>query len=651
MGQGQDKIAKTLVELQPTAIIELFLIYFNYKNSPDSFFAFHGGSIFQNPITWQGVEYLPIPVETEGFEVNANGRIARPKIKISNKDYIVTDILNQFEDLQFAKLVRKRTFTKYLDNINFVDGNPWGDPDSSAELSNDTFIVSQKTAENKLFVEFELTSQLDIDGLDLNKRKIFSNYCSFTYRGDGCYYKGRPLTNNKNENISPNPRSLAALENGDPTESFDWIPNFKYLRGDIVVVEDKSHSLYYSPNQFPNNTFNQNDNTYLKYYYVAKGDHVSSLQNGPNSINRDTFWWKDECIKTLNACKKRFNTDVFTKTETGQVIMTDHYLNFQKSNVPMGNYLRLSQHPFLNSFFNTGFYTGDFTIAMWISMSGKPSVTAGRYGLFTNANYLTQQDTEGIHCLNYYLSNQANNLRLVQSHSIKSSSIRTQNLELSTDLAIDNSYQLLIFESNKPREAGGYIQLSLNNQFTGKITLGNGESFTFAEPSYGNYATGLFSICDNNIWKSSSSTFNHITPIKFHGLAIWSRNLNTAEKLWLGRDDTEPNANKEVAEVRAPREITEIPLLHQALKENNLELWMDNGTPSYGSNTQILQAERFKPGQQWDHVTLKITGAPVDLAEFKNNTGKYEYVYSKTPNNWLPFGGYPGTYKFAYGEV
>ena len=29
MGQGQDKIASSLIDLQPTAIVELFQLYFN----------------------------------------------------------------------------------------------------------------------------------------------------------------------------------------------------------------------------------------------------------------------------------------------------------------------------------------------------------------------------------------------------------------------------------------------------------------------------------------------------------------------------------------------------------------------------------------------------------------------------------------------
>jgi len=68
MGQGQDKVALSLLDLQPTAIVELFLLYFNSVDKENVFIAFHGGSVFSENIKWQGVEYLPIPVESEGFE-------------------------------------------------------------------------------------------------------------------------------------------------------------------------------------------------------------------------------------------------------------------------------------------------------------------------------------------------------------------------------------------------------------------------------------------------------------------------------------------------------------------------------------------------------------------------------------------------------
>jgi lambda family phage minor tail protein L len=114
MGQGQDKIASSLMDLQPTAIVELFQLYFNPIDKPDAAIYFHGGAIFQKSIKWQNQEYMPLPVESEGFEVTANGQLPRPKIRISNKDYYMTQLLLNNSDFQFGKLIRKRTFVKYL---------------------------------------------------------------------------------------------------------------------------------------------------------------------------------------------------------------------------------------------------------------------------------------------------------------------------------------------------------------------------------------------------------------------------------------------------------------------------------------------------------------------------------------------------------
>jgi lambda family phage minor tail protein L len=663
MGQGQDKIARSLVELEPTAIVELFLVYFNYKDDPNSFFAFHGGSVFQNPIIWQGTEYLPLPVETEGFEVNANGRIARPKIKISNKDYIITDLLKGFEDLQFSRLVRKRTFVKYLDNANFADGNPWGQSDSSAELSNDTFVLSQKTAENKLYVEFELTSQLDIDGWDLNNRKIFSTYCGFTYRGDGCGYDGLPLTDNQNNTLSPNARSIGALQNGDPNESFEWLNYFYYRKGDIVVVEDKSYPLNYFITEVPNNILPNDNGNYLKTYYVAKADHLSSLSNSPMSVNRDTNWTKDECIKTLNACKKRFNSESYTKYYTGELKYYDNYVDFTTKipNENTGINLQLVNTTQLNDFFNTGFYKDDFTIAMWISMPRKPARTNYPYSLFTNANPATQAGTEGANALNYYLWNGSDgNLSLGQLVRIRKSdgTLRMNGTSPSHWpsaglITADNSYQLLLFECKNPTKAGGYVELSINNNPPGgRLTLGAGEQFTFARSDFSSFATGLFRINSNNIWGAGYNQSPRVTPANIHGLAIWSRNLTNAEKLWLGRADTEPSSTREIQEYRTPRLRSEITNQYLSLN-NNLELWMSNDRVEYSSSNKrlIWTADRINAGQTTYDLYLQTTGLNNDLHNQLETIFKYEYSYTKTPKNWLPFGGFPATYKYSYGEI
>jgi lambda family phage minor tail protein L len=292
MAQGQNRIASGLLELEPTAIIELFLLYFNTVDNPNAFIAFHGGSVYNQGIVWQGIEYLPIPVETDGFEVNANGQLSRPKMRISNKDYFATDLLLNNDDLQFAKVIRKRTFVKYLDDVNFDGGNPWGEADASAELSNDTFVVGQKTAENKVFIELELTSPLDLENFEVNNRLIMSRYCSWHYRGNGCNYNGIPLATEEGESLIV----------GDPIDWFtnqalkEWSAQRYYSSGDAAYLENKKITIA--------NLSNSSQSEFAKIWYVCQANHSGSSLTIPDK--NQSLWKRDGCNKKLDGCQLRF---------------------------------------------------------------------------------------------------------------------------------------------------------------------------------------------------------------------------------------------------------------------------------------------------------------------------------------------------------
>jgi lambda family phage minor tail protein L len=289
MAQGQDKIARSLLDLEPTAIVEFFLLYFNTVDKENSFIAFHGGSVFEKGIVWQGIEYLPIPVETEGFEVNANGQLARPRIRVSNKDYFVTDLLLNNDDLQFAKIIRKRTFVKYLDDVNFDGGNPWNQADASAEIASDTYVISQKTAENKVFVEFELTSPLDLENFEINNRLIMSRYCSWYYRGNGCNYQGLPLA-------TEDGRKLDLINPAEWSSLGEWRTGVQFNSGDAAYIENKK--IIVSDPQAPAST------GFAKIWYVCQQNHRGSLERQPD--RNENFWLRDGCNKKLDGCKLRF---------------------------------------------------------------------------------------------------------------------------------------------------------------------------------------------------------------------------------------------------------------------------------------------------------------------------------------------------------
>ena len=148
--------------------------------------------------------------------------------------------------------------------------------DQSAEISEEEFLISQKTTENKVYVEFELTSPLDLDNYEVNNRLIFGKYCSWLYRGEGCKYNGIPKEQEDGSAFSRTPTSNQGL----------WSSTRAYSRGQYVYTE---HSRMVVNDQK------------LKVFYVA----IASNSNS-HPENNPSFWQKDGCCKTLTACKARF---------------------------------------------------------------------------------------------------------------------------------------------------------------------------------------------------------------------------------------------------------------------------------------------------------------------------------------------------------
>jgi len=125
-------------------------------------------------ITFQGITYVPIDIHAEGFETSSKGPFPQPTVRIANVSRAITGLVRTLDDLIGAKLTRIRTLGKYL------DGQPAADP--GAHYPPDVYFVEQKSAETKLFIEFKLTSAIDIEGQKLPRRRVVRNYCSHVYR-------------------------------------------------------------------------------------------------------------------------------------------------------------------------------------------------------------------------------------------------------------------------------------------------------------------------------------------------------------------------------------------------------------------------------------------------------------------------------------
>lgn len=183
-----ESITSEIQKLAPSAVIELFQL--DLTDFGDQVYYFHAGTNqLKLPIFWQADEYTPYPMQISGFEFSTGGQLPRPKMVVSNVAGTITALVLLYQDLLGAKITRKRTMAKYLDAVNFPGSvNPDADP--AAEFADDIYFINQKVNENKDFVEFELASSFDVQGVKIPRRQIVQNVCSWKYRGSECGYAG-----------------------------------------------------------------------------------------------------------------------------------------------------------------------------------------------------------------------------------------------------------------------------------------------------------------------------------------------------------------------------------------------------------------------------------------------------------------------------
>jgi lambda family phage minor tail protein L len=298
-------VGRSLLDKEPSAIIELYELYYNVTEEP---FRFHAGTNnLVKDIIWNGNSYYASAIEVEGFEANIIGRLPRPKVTVSNVDYVISSILRDYSDFRNGKFVRVKLFLKHLDAVNFDGGeNPFGTPDPLAYISKEKYLISQKIIENKQLVQFELITPFDLQSLETATRAIYGRYCYWQYRGMGCNYQGDLICKENDENFSVSPNRTAGnfiknelgtfknLTFQESIRSFKWELEKQYSPGDIVFVENIDFNGFKDP---------------PRTFFVCIQSHVSSKFTTPNkSLD---FWEKDGCSKTISACKKRFRNPFY----------------------------------------------------------------------------------------------------------------------------------------------------------------------------------------------------------------------------------------------------------------------------------------------------------------------------------------------------
>lgn len=317
------KLTQEIRRLEADALVELYVL--DATELGGGLLRFHCGT-GQNtlPIVFQGFSYNPLPVEVKGFEIKVRGELPRPSVKFANVSGLFTGLVLSFGDLIGARLIRKRTFRRFLD-----DGSA---PDPACEFPQDIYLIERKVSENKLLVEFECSTSLDVDGLKLPRRVVSSGFCHWAYRSASCGFAGQHFVADRNDltysgvtpfqkyrgeylaDVTYQPGECTSLSFSDrteyyyniattaitglsPTQSAYWV-KAQTFRGQWRATDDQGEDV----------TYYANDSVYitgaggLPYYFLLVVPRVSGEYGKPPN----TLYWKpDQCSKLLSGCRLR----------------------------------------------------------------------------------------------------------------------------------------------------------------------------------------------------------------------------------------------------------------------------------------------------------------------------------------------------------
>ena len=125
-------------------------------------------------VVWQGNDYPPIACQSEDWEINGQGKLPTPKLRVSNVGGLFGSFVIALQDLVGSTVTRYRTFQKFLDGQEFADPTVFFEPD--------IYIIQRKTAHTKEMVEWELSSPLDQENVYLPSRVVLKYNCTQIYR-------------------------------------------------------------------------------------------------------------------------------------------------------------------------------------------------------------------------------------------------------------------------------------------------------------------------------------------------------------------------------------------------------------------------------------------------------------------------------------
>tara|TARA_R110002020_G_scaffold179279_1_gene372487 strand:- start:7833 stop:9752 length:1920 start_codon:yes stop_codon:yes gene_type:complete len=635
--EGKNIVAKNLLDLQPTAILEFFQITLTDPKTEKTQTAFfHNGSLFGDSVTWQGNKYTAIAMESEGFEMLGDKRLPRPKIKVANQDFLITSLLQNYNDFINAKVVRQKVFLKNIDDVNFDGGNPWNSANATATISTEDYVVGRKVQESKLFVEFELSSPLDVESFNVNDRAIVANYCFWQYRGQGCRYEGMPIETQgskafkdaEGNAVTPTYRGLDNSQTSFYNDiNAEWNPDTEYIKGDIVYI--KGDLIPHMP--ISDDKISAIENlTNAKTVFVS----VINSNSGIHPNEGPSFWQKDVCGKSLSACRKRFNLDnQFTYVREDLQLGSTGFntMSFLGNKfIDQGDTVS-SAGLFTSTGDITGYLTGDFTAMIWVSGN---SVSSSKSAILSTTTRDNQFDYFNLSRLNSQEPSKINDVQFTY-HGYNPYNIGDHTFNKKQIVGSVDSDWDCYFISNQihPPNAADGTELTVFT-ITKPNTFFSAQSTPVAER--GSFLPETFTIGGINLGGNSghASLNGSLGPC-----ALWKRKLTTLEQKYLIHNIYTPN--KDTIDF-IPRHYYELTGEFEKISgDGNLIAWWDMTTGTLPSSSATGLKDLHENN-------IFLTGSGVfETGSFNVSLNNEELI--SNPSYYYPrFAGFPGTDGFGY---
>lgn len=333
------KYLKNLLSADPTTPIVLFQI--DLYNQGKYFF--HAGENgYRNPLVFANVPYDYYPIIGDGFDVQGDGRLPRPKITLSNHQGNISLRLKYFDDFTSAKVTRIKTMLKYLDVENFPNSiNPYGESDPES-FTKDIYFVNQKVRETDDVVEFELVSALEIENSKIPCRSVFSNTCSWNYRSkEGCGYSGKPIADKKNKKFIKPGYDGAHVGDEQYFEDVEDHSSFAEPNANDVYEEWDSTKTYNSKDVVSVTTLNGDSVLTPPSVYVCIKD---GTQSHPSRDRK--AWVEDVCDKSICGCKLRFSEKAQEGGGCKRFQSTDSVYSELEEGLPFGGFPGVDPYEF-----------------------------------------------------------------------------------------------------------------------------------------------------------------------------------------------------------------------------------------------------------------------------------------------------------------